>query len=565
MIVPVLMAALAATPLPAQDGARDPGVRLRTLIRTDWDATQSRPDAWPDLSIDAIRRSADQDRATLAALGKIARYSLRPADRTLYDLFQRKVDDRLRQLRLRMYLTPFWLDDRFSAREQVSPWSLQAALRELSSPVLVADLRLRKMDAFPGYVDHIMALMRQGAEAGILPARAVARQFLPQAINEAGLLAAFDRLYESPEAQVRIRKEARRLIAERILPSVRAYTAFLTDEYLPACPESASLSAWPDGKEIFRALVRRATTTGMDPEDIYGLGTREAERIREAMGPVVKAMGWQGPLDEFLAATATDPQYYFTSEDDLLAAYQTAEERIVPQVARVSSYEPQVTIAPVRTGVTAGVYVVAARQIQVDVSRLDLRPRFEILPVLLHEGPPGHAVQTGLQQVFLRAGPPELEAVAGYDRAYEEGWGLYAESLGEDMGLYADPLDKFGELNMQLLRAVRAVIDTGIHEYGWTADQAEQYFIAQTGRPQAMARAEVERTNTPGAQLAYLVGFKRFEGMRARAASALGDAFDLRRFDDTLLGWGMLPFDLLQERLEECLTAACLTPSGSQR
>lgn len=560
-IVLVLAVLLSAAVLPAQDE----GSHLRSLIRTDGEGSRPLPDAWPDLSTASLREKADQDRAILAALEKIPRFTLRAADRTLYDLFQRKIDGRLRQLRLRMYLTPFWLDDRFSVRALESPWMLQAAVDELSSPVLAARLRLRKMDAFPDYVAQIIALMRQGGEAGMLPARADARRFLPRAFGEAQFLEAFDRLYESPEEQARIREEARRLIRERVLPALDGFVSFLNDEYLPSCPEQLSLPAWPDGGEIFRELVRRETTTEMDPEDIYGLGTREVARIRDEMPPVVRALGWQGTLDGFLAAAGTDPQYYFSSEDGLLSAYRAAEQRIAALVPQVSSYAPEAGIGPMRNEQTPGVYMPAARQILVDVSRLDLHPRFEMIPLLLHEGAPGHAVQTGLQQAFVRAGPPEFETVTAPDRAYAEGWGLYAESLGEDLGLYSDPLDKFGELSMQLLRAVRAVIDTGVHEYGWSAEQAEQYFVAQTGRPAAMARAEVERTATPGAQLAYLVGFKRFEGMRARASSALGGAFDLRRFDDTLLSWGVLPFDLLQEKLEECLSAGCLTPSGSQR
>jgi uncharacterized protein (DUF885 family) len=546
--------------------AQDYGSRLRTMIRADAGEAAPQSGGWPDLSPASIAAHADRDRAILADLARLPRAGLREDDRILYDLFRHHVDARLRQLRLRMYLTPFWEDRRFSAGEGSSPWALAPAFEALSAPVLVAELRLQKLRAFPAYVGQIIALMAHGAAEGMLPARSVIAAFAVPGNLEERFLGAFAKLYEPPAEHARIRAEAAALVREQVLPAIREYERFVAQEYAPRCPEAAGISSWPDGAAMFQVLIERNTSIAMTPEEVYALGASEVARIREAMLPVIRALGWQGTLDEFLADARTNPRYYFANENDLLRAYGLAAELIGEIAGQAASGAQPVEITASRAGGIAASYAPEARRVLVDVARLDLRPRFEILPVMLHEGPLGHALERErTKQRRKAADPEERDLAAGTQTAYVEGWGVYAEALGEDLGLYEDPLAKFGELHMQLWRAARAVIDAGIHAYGWSAEQAQRYFQEQTGRAADFARLEVERTARPGFQLSYLIGFKRFEGLRAAAQTALGPQFDLVRFHDALLGWGPLPFDLLREKLDRCLAAGCLTPNETPR
>lgn len=551
--------------------AQDYGSRLRTMIRADAAGAAAPPSGgWPDLRLTAIAAHADRDRALLASLARIPRAALRDDDRLLYDLFRRKVDARLRQLRLRMYLTPFWEDSRFSAAGDASPWALAPAIEELSAPVLVAELRLQKLRAFPAYARQIIALMEQGAAAGMLPARSVARSFIvPETVAEnlqERLLAAFAKLYEPPAEQARIRAEAAALVREQVVPAIQDYQRFVAEQYAPRCPEVAGISSWPDGAAILQLLIERNTSLSLTAEEIHALGASEVARIRQAMLPVMRALQWQGTLDEFLAEARTNPRYYFAGEDELMRAYGLAVELIGEIAGQAASGAKPVEVAASHAGGIAASYVPELRRVLVDVARLDLRPRFEIVPLMLHEGPLGHALERErMKQRGKAMESEERELAGGTQTAYVEGWGVYAEALGEDLGLYEDPLAKFGLLNMQLWRAARAVIDTGIHAYGWSAEQAQRYFEEQTGRAPDFARLEVERTARPGYQLSYLVGFKRFENLRAAAQTALGAQFDLVRFHDTLLGWGPLPFELLREKLNQCLATGCLTRSETPR
>jgi uncharacterized protein (DUF885 family) len=193
-------------------------------------------------------------------------------------------------------------------------------------------------------------------------------------------------------------------------------------------------------------------------------------------------------------------------------------------------------------------YDIRGETIVVETSHPELRPKFEIIPVMLHEGVPDHHFQNGRER-----GSPEALTALRRNMAFTEGWGLYAESLGEELGLYADPYDKFGQLSMDLTRSVRLVLDTGVHSLGWTAQQAQEYFVAQTGKPAAVAKAEVARTAFPGMVLAYKVGELRLKALRQRTALRLGARFDLRTFHEAILDWGPLPLDILEARVGACL------------
>ena len=513
--------------------ANDPGVRLRALILEDQQSARVSPDRWPDLRVESLRGREALDRAELGKLHAVARDRLTADDRVLYDLLEWQLERRLEQFRLRLYVTPFWDDDRYVR---------YAGVLGLATSLPLAAQR-EKLAAFPELVREVIALLREGMREHMLPSTGAVQSITRSCASIA--------LGGYPNAtQTSTRKAAEN------------FCDFFTNEYLPACPRSRSLSEWPNGSEVYRELARRYTTTGLAPEQIHEFGVAGVERIRRAMLPVIARTGFKGSLDEFLTYVRTDPRFYFTNSDDLLRAYRAAVARIEPLVPKVIGNIPA---TPLKVEAYKGSAAAMWRApgpgrpegtVMVSVDDPAIHPKFEIIPLMLHEGTPGHHLQHAVAHE-LAAGHDDaisaFERDAGQNAAFAEGWALYAEGLGRETGLYTDPYDEFGELRMELTRAVRVVVDTGIHQYGWSESRAKQYFAMETGRPGAEIDSEVSRTLWPGGQLAYKVGQERILQMREKTAAALGSQFDLRHFNDAILRWGPLPLDILERRLEECL------------
>lgn len=330
---------------------------------------------------------------------------------------------------------------------------------------------------------------------------------------------------------------------------------------------SRSLTHWSNGKEVYGELARRYTTTDLDPKQFHKFGINEVARIRAAMLPVIARTGYKGSLDEFLKYARTEPRFYFTRGDDLLAAYRAALERIKPLVPTVIGYIPRRSLGVEPYKGEAAAMWRAPRPgqpepiVYVAVNNPEIHPKFEVIPLMLHEGTPGHELQHAVSDE-LHAGKTDVistfEQNAGQNVAFAEGWALYAEGLGIEMSLYSDPYDEFGALRMELTRAVRVVIDTGIHAAGWSESRAKRYFLTKTGKPPAEIDSEVSRTLWPGGQLAYKVGQFRIRHLREEASRAVGAQFDLRAFHDAILRWGPLPLDILERKLQECLdTPSC--------
>lgn len=514
----------------------DHAAQLRALILEDQQSAEVSPDRWPDLRMESLRGREALDRAELGKLHAVARGRLTAGDRALYDLFEWQLERRLEQFRLRLYVTPFWNDERYAG---------YAGALGLATSFPLATQRGRML-AFPEFVNEATALLREGMREKMLPSAALVRPIA----GSCGSIAAGN--YADDAAVTNARKAA------------KEFCDFIVNEYLPACPRSRSLSEWPNGSEVYRELARRYTTTGLAPEQIHEFGVAEVERIRRAMLPVIARTGFKGSLDEFLTFARTDPRFYFTNSDDLLGAYRAAVARIERLVPKVIGHIPATPLrveAYGRPGGPAAMWRAPGPgrpegMVMVSVDDPGIHPKFEIIPLMLHEGTPGHHLQHAVANE-LAAGHDDAVSTfqrdAGQNLAFAEGWALYAEGLGREMGLYTDPHNEFGELRMELTRAVRVVIDTGIHEYGWSESRAKQYFAMETGKPGAEIDSEVSRTLWPGGQLAYKVGQERILQMREKAAAALGSQFDLRHFNDAILRWGPLPLEILERRLDECL------------
>ena len=514
----------------------DPGVGLRALILEDQQSAKTSPDRWPDLRAASLRGREALDRAELGKVHAIARGRLTADDRVLYDLFEWQLQRRLEEFRLRLYVTPFWSDERYVGN---------AGVLGLATSFPLATQR-GKILAFPEFVNQVTALLREGMREKMLPSAALVRPIAGSCVSITS------GNYSDDAAVTSARKAA------------KDFCSFVTNEYLPACPHSRSLSEWPNGSEVYGELARRYTTTGLAPERIHEFGVAEVERIRRAMLPVIARTGFKGSLDEFLTFARTDPRFYFTNSDDLLRAYRAAVARIEPLVPKVVGHIPATPLrveAYKNPGGPAAMWRAPGPgrpegTVMVSVDDPGIHPKFEIVPLMLHEGTPGHHLQHAVAYELAGGHDDAVSAFqrdAGQNPAFAEGWALYAEGLGREMGLYTDPYDEFGELRMELTRAVRVVVDTGIHQYGWSVRAAEQYFAMETGKPGAEIDSEVSRTVWPGGQLAYKVGQERILHMREITSAALGSQFDLRRFHDAILRWGPLPLEILERRLEECL------------
>jgi len=583
-IVLILAVALfcCQSPLIAEDGANP---KLIALIEKYQKRCQTPSGVWPDISANGLHDFDTKNRAALTNLKAIPRNALRLENRELYDLLKWRTECRIDEMRLRLYLTPSADDLRLLPRQGVlgaiDPlWSLPrpATLSEYQE-------RIRILQSFPPYANQVIALLREAVARRMLPGRQLAWQaranvgrwlnhgpglvrnpFEPNtSMTEAErtLYAPFESM-DGVDSVVRmtLQEAARKIIHEQVIPAIQAYYDALSQEYLPACPEWTSLSQWQNGADVYRVLLRTSTTTRVDPAELQKFGSQEVGRIRRQMASLLPRIGFKGSLDEFLVYARTNPEFYFQSGSQLLAAYRDAMQDIEPLLPRIILHVPKMNIRVEgsRDGVAAAYEPPDANHeydlVNVDISAPSIHPAFEVIPLMLHEGMPGHALQHAVARELASQQPGSVTAFreeARQSAGFVEGWGLYSESLGRTLGLYRTPLEEFGALRMALTRAVRVVMDTGVHLSGWTIQQAKEYAAANTGEPEAQIDSEAGRTTSPGLLPAYAVGAQQIEAMRQLAAKALGGKFDLRSFDDAILRWGPLPLDVMRNKLKDCL------------
>ena len=365
--------------------------------------------------------------------------------------------------------------------------------------------------------------------------------------------------------QAAIRDRARLVISEQLNPAYATFKSFMVRHYLPACREAPGIGSLPGGKGIYRELVQQFTTTNLSPEQVHEIGLQEVARIRNEMMAVIDEVGFDGDLQAFNEFLRNDPQFYYDDADTLLTAYQAISKRIDPELVKLfgklprmpygvraipDEIAPDTTTAyymgPAADGSRAGFYYV-------NLYRPEVRPKYEMEVLSVHEAVPGHHLQIALAQ--------ELTDLPNFRRdsnvtAFVEGWGLYSERLGYDLGLYQDPYSRYGQLIYDMWRAVRLVVDTGIHYFEWPRQQAIDYFLANAAKSEADIINEIDRyIGWPGQALAYKIGQMKMLELRAEAEAALGADFDIRAFHDTLLGAGAIPLDALEARMDNWVAA----------
>jgi uncharacterized protein (DUF885 family) len=354
-------------------------------------------------------------------------------------------------------------------------------------------------------------------------------------------------------------KRAAAAYTGRVAPAFRRLHDFLQKTYLPACRETTAASALPSGSAMYEYNVRWHTTTDLTPAQIHERGQSEVRRIRSAMDQVIARSGFTGGFDEFVRFLRTDPRFYYTEPSELLRGYRDIAKRADPELAPLFGRLPQTpygvaavpdAIAPSQT--TAYYEPGALRagrpgNMYANTYKLEARPKWEMEALTLHEAVPGHHLQIAIAQEIQ--GLPEFRKHSSYT-AYVEGWALYAERLGEEMGFYRDPYSKFGQLTYEMWRAVRLVVDTGIHALGWSRQRAIDFFKANAAKTEQDIIVEVDRYIVwPGQALGYKIGELKIRELRERAEKALGPRFDIRAFHDEVVGQGALPLDVLEARV----------------
>ena len=524
-------------------------------------------DRWRDLSLDAFEARQETRRDFLRRLRQIDMGTLPETERLNYDLFRRQLENVIDGYRFNNHLMPI------SQRGGVQSLESTAETVRLETLQDFEDW-LARMASVPEVIDQTRDLQEAGRRSGYMPPRILMERIPPQldqqlveTAEESPFFRAFTDMPESiAEAErSRIREAATAIIEDGIVPAYRDYARYFERTYLPATRESVGASELPDGEAFYEHQARVFTTTGMTPDEIHRLGLDEVARIRAEMMEVIDETGFDGSFEDFLGFLRTDSRFYYDTADELFDAYLAICKRIDPQLVRLfgklprmpyglrpipENIAPDTTTAyynrPAADGSRPGYYYV-------NLYRPEVRPKYEMEVLSVHEAVPGHHLQIALQMEL-----PDMPAFRRYSgfTAFTEGWGLYSESLGYDLGLYTDPYSRFGALTYEMWRAVRLVVDTGLHYKGWSRQQAIDFSKANAAKTELDIINEIDRyISWPGQALAYKIGQLKMLELRAKAEQSLGPRFDIRRFHDALLAGGALPLEVLETRMNRWLTA----------
>jgi uncharacterized protein (DUF885 family) len=557
--------------------------KFRTFLDEDWKrAMVDQPEGatwlgfpgqnrrWSDNSPQGVELRKKHLRDSIATLKTIRREKLSEAEKLNYDLYGRFLADLEEGMQY---------GDDPGGGSLVMPLNQMDGIQQNAAQILalmphetVADYEdmLARLEALPAAVEQTLALLQGGLTRGYTPPKITLRDvpkqladLIPAEPMASALLQPFTAFPASfPETErARLTERAKSLYTSAVAPAFQKLHAYLAATYIPACRESIAASALPNGPAYYAFRVRFETTTSLTPQQIHEIGLAEVKRIHAEMEKVIAATGFKGSFHEFTEFLRTDSRFFYDKPEDLVNGYRIIAKRIDPELASLFGKLPRLPygVTPIpefkAPSQTTAYYQGGAPNVGrpgwyfVNTYKLDARPKWEMEALSLHESVPGHHLQISLAQEL--EGVPEFRKHSGYT-AFVEGWGLYAESLGEELGMYKDPYSKFGQLAYEMWRAVRLVVDTGMHTMGWTRQQAIDYFRENTGKTDQDVIAEIDRYIVwPGQALAYKIGQLKIRELRKEAEGRLGAKFDERKFHDAVLENGALPLNILEAHMKK--------------
>ena len=435
------------------------------------------------------------------------------------------------------------------------------------------DDRLMRLKNAPEYIAKTIDVLRVGLEQGITPPKITLRDVpqqimntIPSDINVSPLLTSFNNFPTNMTAEEidQIKEAAKIIIEMQIYPAFQDLYDFLVDEYIPNANESIALSDNQNGSEWYRHRARQFTTTDLSPEEIHELGLKEVARIKNEMDNVITNSGFNGTFNEFTHFLRTDPQFYAETAEELLAGYRDIAKKADPELPKLFGKLPRMPYGVIEIpsyaakSQTTAFYRGGSEKdgragyFYANTYALNTRPKWEMEALTLHEAMPGHHLQISLAKELPETHP--LLQNLSYT-GFVEGWGLYAESLGTEMGFYKDPYSKFGQLTYEMWRAVRLVVDTGMHYFGWSREKSINYFASNTAKSLHDIEVEIDRyISWPGQALAYKIGELKFKELRRRSKQHFGDKFNIRDFHDELHKRGALPLDILEDQINDWMS-----------
>ncbi len=527
-----------------------------------WEGRYERNGEWTDNSREGIAQREREEEWSYEVLQTIIRDSLNTEDQLNYDLYLQQAERGLQQRRFPGRHMPI---NQLGGIHQSAPRLFKVMPKRNQK-----DFRdiLSRMKGLPVVIDNIILQMQEGLSVGATPPKITLRDIPEQIKNllkddptESPIYDVFREMPSSiPEQeQQRIQEEAVQVYRDHVAPAFWKLHDFMVNTYIPGARESIGLGSMPGGQEWYAFRVRGFTTTDLTPQQIFDIGQSEVKRIRAEMQKVAMESGFKGTLEQFEEFLRTDPQFYYTDAEALLTGYRDICKRADPELAKLFKTLPRMPYGVIavpsyaeKSQTTAyynGGSYETGRPGYFYANTYDLksRPKWEMEALALHEAVPGHHLQISIAQELDNL--PRWRQDAGYT-AFVEGWGLYAESLGEQMGFYTDPYTKYGQLSYEMWRAIRLVVDVGIHELGWSRQEAIDFFAANSGKPLHDIEVEIDRYIVwPGQALAYKVGELKIKEIRQYAEQFLGENFDIRLFHDELLNDGALPLDALDRKM----------------
>ncbi len=517
---------------------------------------------WSDNSVSGIIQDHNYDQSVLEQLNTIDLNDLDELNLINYKLFKKQYENSVESFDYQTYLMPF------SHRGGIQLEHETVNILPLRNAEHYDDwiARLSKLEVL---VDAEIEKARMGIETGTVPPRFLMEKVFQQIKLQAYVspeASPFYRAFESMDRSIdegdvlAIQAKAKEVIRNQVIPAYLKLHQFFEDDYLAACRTSIGIKDINNGKQYYEFLARKFTTTSLTPQEIHNIGLSEVARIKAEMEEVIQEVNWQGTFKGFLDDLRSNPKFYYETSEALFEAYLATSKRIDPELVSLFKVlpsmpyglkpipiesAPDTTTAyyqrPAADGSRAGYYYV-------NLYRPEVRPKYEIEVLSVHEAVPGHHLQIALA---MELDLPNFRKYGGVT-AFVEGWGLYSESLGYDLGLYQDPYSRFGQLTYDMWRAIRLVVDTGMHYFDWSRQDAINYFLDNSAKTKQDVMNEVDRyINWPGQALAYKIGQLKIQELKDRAKIELAENFDIKDFHHEVLKRGALPLDILEQYIDQ--------------